>query len=234
MQNNLQILHANNHIRVAKKTFTGTSLTIQNTVNAPIERLIIDGASSQVGTPTPTAPITITNVVNPVLTITDNITTHITNLLGTLRNLPNGVKDKLVIDKTTQTAWIERYNGIFIANGSGNWYDYSDSTSNTFTFGLNHTASTPIICSHFANSVTNGVDWANATFIAFRFPKIYANVTAWKTWLASNNVTVQYQLATPTIESITYPSIATIQYLTNISKSGLASNMSADVLVMGN
>ncbi len=400
MQNNLQILHANNHVRVAKKTYTGTSLTIQNTVNAPVEKLTIDGASSQVVTvqgknicptdisewesghysatdgsevidttrirlkdllrvtpsaiyyihtnnaspygfafrvydinksfvrtigavgngstitmagneyyigvliydsgntatfatyttafgngtirpficlnsqsdkayapfvpdsPSPNYPATITNVVNPVLTITDNITTHITNLLGTLRNLPNGVKDKLVIDKTTQTAWIERNVGSVVLNGSESWtLPTAFSTGNAIALWTPYPANCKIpfapsyapvdINSHFKQLIPMNIPNQISQIIAgtsqgaggiydntglyLVIPiSITTSVATLKTWLASNNVTVQYQLATPTTESITYPSISTIQYLTNISKSGIASSISVDVLVMGN
>jgi len=41
-------------------------------------------------------PSNIANVINPIVTITDNITSHITNLHGTLRSMPNGIKDRLI------------------------------------------------------------------------------------------------------------------------------------------
>ena len=69
--------------------------------------------------PSPSYPSVITNVVNPILNVTDTHTSHIANLLVTLRSLPNGVCDKIIIDKSTLTAWIERNVGtVTLASGT--------------------------------------------------------------------------------------------------------------------
>ena len=85
---------------------TGASLSFSNTYNDYVDRLEIEGKSIQDGTPTPTTPIDIESVDNFNLIVNDNEI----SMPYVLRSLPNGLCDKLVVDKTTPipSAWIER------------------------------------------------------------------------------------------------------------------------------
>lgn len=174
-----------------------------------------------------------------------------TNLPYTLRSLPDGTKDRLVIDKTSQTAWIERKIGVKVFNGTELWSVQAVATSTGYSFfsidstnyatrkGVSDRFNLTAVWGNLRTSFILG-----STIIAFMISNSVIGViegdsslikaTKWKVWLSTNNVTVQYELKTPTIEPITYPNIATIQYLTSLSKDGVASNMSADVLVLGN
>lgn len=153
--------------------------------------------------PSPSYPSIITNIVNPVLTVTDTIITNTTNLLGTLRSLPNGVKDKLVIDKTTQTAWIER-NISTVTLASGTSWNIANAKANS-----------SYRSSNLASGILTGTTLTSAVAVPTSFE-------------------VNYELATPTVESIAYPSLETIQYLTNISTdSALNPYIKAKVRVLG-
>ena len=154
--------------------------------------------------PSPYYPSVITNVVNPTLTITDTHTSHITNLLGTLRSLPNGVCDKIIIDKSTLTAWIER-NITTATLASGNSWNIANAKANS---------------SYRSTNLASG----NLT-----------GTTLTSTVAVPTSFEVDYELAALTVESITYPSLETIQYLTNIStNSALNPSIKAKVRVLGN
>ncbi len=153
--------------------------------------------------PSPNYPATITNVVNPVVTATDTHTSHITNLLGTLRSLPNGVCDKIIIDKSTQTAWIERNIGT-VTLASGTSWNIANAKNNSSYRSTN-----------LANGTLTGTTLTSTVTIPTSFE-------------------VNYELATPTTESIAYPLLESIQYLTNIStNSALNPIIKAIVRVLG-
>jgi len=149
-------------------------------------------------------PSSIINVVNPIVTITDNFTALTKNLIGTLRSLPNGVKDRLIIDKSTQTAWIERNIGTISLSSGTSWN----------------------IANAKANSLYRSTNLVSGTLTGTTLTSAVTVPTSFE---------VNYELAIPTTENITYPSIATIQYLTNIStNSNLNPTIKAKVRVLGN
>jgi hypothetical protein len=184
---------------------------------------------------------------------------NITNFPYTLRGLPDGTKDRLVVDKKTQTAWVERKIGVKIFNGSETWF--AGHKLNGFTrfyslvsnnkFGKSNSAINVISDKFIGKSWNNAetlIDnvhtYSSDTRIGITISDTFTGCinadsdtilsSKLKTWLASNNVTVFYPLLTPTIENIIYPNIATIQYLTQISKDTIDSNMSIETIVLGN
>jgi hypothetical protein len=127
-----------------------------------------------------------------------------TNLLGTLRSLPNGVCDKIIIDRSTITAWIERNIGAITLNSGTSWN----------------------IANAKANSSYRSTNLASGNLTGTTLTSAVAVPTSFE---------VDYELATPTIESITFPSLESIQYLTNIStNSALNPTIKATVRVLGN
>ena len=184
-----------------------------------------------------------------------------TNISKTLRSLPDGTKDRIVIDKASQTAWVERKVGRYIINGTENLSTAETSSSyngilstnrfiinNFITLGDNYVQTS--LCDrlkHLPQLWMNDIEGysRNSNQFHIRINNSTLGIvngidtpeqrtTKLKTWLASNNIEYIAPLKTPTIEYLTYPNIATIQYLTSISKDGVVSNMSADVLVLGN
>ena len=70
--NGLMAKAAHCHTRAHEETFTGTSLLINNTVNAAAN-VTVYGKSEQVGTPTPEAPVAINSVAGDIVIGTKNI-----------------------------------------------------------------------------------------------------------------------------------------------------------------
>lgn len=72
-----------------KPTADGSNITVEDSSNAPIQRLRIYGRSTQDGTPTPESPIDIISINNPIITISDNAeNTQSVTIPHVLRGLP--------------------------------------------------------------------------------------------------------------------------------------------------
>jgi hypothetical protein len=178
------------------------------------------------------------------------------NILATLRSLPDGTKDRLVIDKASQTAWIERniiQENLNITNLYRTGTDIIRFEGQT---SLKCVYSSSMYGSHFKLITTNWTGELEAIFHHGSYFKeyywsIYKSTIGWlsgdtnqqiidkgRAWIASEvsagrTPIVMAKLLTPVIEPIAYPNIATIQHLTNLSKDGITSNMSFDVLILG-
>jgi len=219
---------------------TGTNLTFSNTYNDFIDILEIEGKTIQGGTPTPSAPIDIQSVENFNLLVNDNET----YMPYALRSLPNGVADKLIIDKANQSAWIERNVGYIEFNGTEGGWGKVVGYTNYYRFHLPHKEGThvtsPIMCTHFENSIgeTAHIFWINATYLGIQYSAINDTLAGWTAYLASQYaagtpVTIAYQLAAPVIENIDYADIETYYpALTITTDSTLQPNISAKVKII--
>lgn len=139
-----------------------------------------------------------------------------------LRSLPNGVKDIAYIKNGR--LYVDRYVGSKIFDGSeigsdnAGWTLYDKVGSTLRRFGLKDNAvpqdlvmmSNRFVCRDFYSGPTIDLCmWTQKTYWAITDADgKWADATAFKNWLAENNVEVLYELATPVIEDygeIDYP-----------------------------
>lgn len=145
-----------------------------------------------------------------------------------LRELPNGVKD------TVENGIVTRRVGEITFNGSETWLKNAGNTNNW----LYHIAITHVNAKGLCDSLPhNEIDVINSdgsgiNRVGFNFTQyekvMYLNVGYYmeqaglsntvenlKTWLQSNPITVWYELATPTTEQITLPTLPSWYPYTN-------------------
>jgi len=247
---NMLLRHGNNHTRTHEETYQGEQLAIDKTVNDKVYGLEILGKSVQSGTPTPAGPIPINSSANFDLSITGG---QPINYPITLRGIPNGSGGWSVQDKATNDVGkIIRpiaYRGF---TGTEYWVQevaYSDRimyhTLGFLTDASSMTAGAKLLCTHLLQTTIYGAIGAAYTtasnFLRFTYPiTIAPDVATFKNWLAAQYaagtpVTVQYQLATPTEEAITKQTIATTQYLTELSTNAtIKPDIKATVKILGN
>lgn len=146
-----------------------------------------------------------------------------------LRALPNGVKD------TIENGVVTRRVGEITFDGSEMWYKNSGSNSNNWMY---YVTIAHIRAKGLCDSLPhNGIDVINSdgsgiNRVGFNFTQyekvMYLNVGYYmeqagltntvdnlKTWLQSNPITVWYELATPTTEQITLPTLPSWYPYTN-------------------
>ena len=122
-----------------------------------------------------------------------------------LRNLPNGVKDIAYIKNNK--LYVDRYVGSVVLNGSEEW-----GTFNTKCYYTNYSG--VVYSSMFSNYFVRVVNvWDTSkngieTLTYNGSPKLFiqmtsiTNINEFKTWLSTNNVQVDYELATPITEEL--------------------------------
>ena len=139
------------------------------------------------------------------------------SLAEPLRSLPNGVCD------TYKDGVITRRVGVLELDGDENWFLNADSVnpfrlrvSDAKIFVSSQNNAPNIYCDKFIPAAWNDsmnetkeqlVSATIDTVLYFRNNKVASDLTAWTAWLASNPVTVLYELATPTTETVTLPTI---------------------------
>ena len=120
---------------------------------------------------------------------------------------------------------LTRYDGKTVLNGTENWINVATSAVNTISFYLTvaeiKTTEHQINSDKFVCGSSGDVATSENEFIVTINSKIYikilksklttTDVAGFKTWLASNNVAVVYQLATPTYETVDITQIQTTQ-----------------------
>lgn len=145
-----------------------------------------------------------------------------------LRELPNGVKN------TIENGVVTRRVGEITYDGSEAWVKMNGSDSNNWLYALNQAQNkTEGLCDlllHKSYAVINqGAELDNVGFNTDYYKgTLYLNVGYYmeqagltntvdnlKTWLQSNPITVWYQLATPTTEQITLPTLPSWYPYTN-------------------
>ena len=139
-----------------------------------------------------------------------------------LRGLPNGVKDTIDFEKGV----ITRNVGKVVLNGSENGYTFNSITDSLIQFRLEmfkgirvDNTQSPVICDKFSFNglhsntptmegiyvieTTNDAMYKGICYIVINQSKLETpNIAGIKKWLQSNNVTLYYQLATPTTEKL--------------------------------
>lgn len=131
-----------------------------------------------------------------------------------LRELPNGVKD------TIENGVVTRRVGVVTFDGSSDeaWKEYTGSTKTVHTYMINLDKPRGIndaICDklvYIQDCWEKDIEFSYSTFAVGRGFYLNTNgeistVDLFKTWLQSNPITVWYELATPTTEQITLPTL---------------------------
>lgn len=131
-----------------------------------------------------------------------------------LRELPNGVKD------TIENGVITRRVGVVTFDGSSDeaWKEYTGYTKTVHTYMINLDKPRGIndaICDklvYIQDCWEKNIEFSYSTFAVGRGFYLNTNgeistVDLFKTWLQSNPITVWYELATPTTEQITLPTL---------------------------
>lgn len=131
-----------------------------------------------------------------------------------LRELPNGVKD------TIENGVVTRRVGVVTFDGSSDeaWKEYTGSTKTVHTYMINLDKPRGIndaICDklvYIQDCWEKNIEFSYSTFAVGRGFYVNTNseistVDQFKTWLQSNPITVWYELATPTTEQITLPTL---------------------------
>ena len=131
-----------------------------------------------------------------------------------LRALPNGVKD------TVENGVVTRRVGVVTFDGSSDeaWKEYTGSTKTVHTYMINLDKPRGIndaICDklvYIQDCWEKNIEFSYSTFAVGRGFYVNTNseistVDQFKTWLQSNPITVWYELATPTTEQITLPTL---------------------------
>jgi hypothetical protein len=131
-----------------------------------------------------------------------------------LRELPNGVKD------TVENGVVTRRVGVVTFDGSSDeaWKEYTGSTKTVHTYMINLDKPRGIndaICDklvYIQDCWEKNIEFSYSTFAGGRGFYLNTNgeistVDLFKTWLQSNPITVCYELATPTTEQITLPTL---------------------------
>lgn len=139
-----------------------------------------------------------------------------------LRELPNGVKD------TIENGVVTRRVGVVTFDGSSDeaWKEYTGSTKTVHTYMINLDKPRGIndaICDklvYIQNCWEKNIEFSYSTFAVGRGFYLNTNgeistVNLFKTWLQSNPITVWYELATPTTEQITLPTLPSWYPYTN-------------------
>lgn len=151
-------------------------------------------------------------------------------LLSSLRSLPNGVCDEVVVDRKNSKATLIQRIGNITFDGSSdetwhtwginnsvshlNSYHYVDGTNNTKKLGVktnpSYTATQLAVGGGYSSTQT-GVG-LNESYFSFSIPKNYVGTGANDTtsmcenkarqWLSQNPITLYYELATPVITEV--------------------------------
>lgn len=150
-----------------------------------------------------------------------------------LRELPNGVKD------TVENGVVTRRVGVVTFDGSSDeaWKEYTGSTKTVHTYMINLDKPRGIndaICDklvYIQDCWEKNIEFSYSTFAVGRGFYLNTNgeistVDLFKTWLSQNPITVWYELAAPTTEQITLPTLSTYYpYTTVWAKNDLKTRM---------
>ena len=127
-------------------------------------------------------------------------------LLSSLRSLPNGVCDEIILDRENNKAKIVQRVGKVVLDGSEDWNlsSYSHDKLVEFVYHGGVQIAHTVFSDRFA---TGGVDVERVAFsgrsIYIRILKTkVSNVDSFKKWLSQNPLTVQYGLDTPVITEV--------------------------------
>ncbi len=189
--------------------------------------------------PSPDYPSPIISAHDFVITAGNGVESNVFTVNDTLRSLPNGVKDtyEVIGDKLYKVQRV----GTVVLNGVESWQTVAQSNGNTDYYyaymnaydNLIKSGSYTCMCDKLTkiaamliNTVVNkdSISVGDSTFsrirIMIRKDRLASmTTTALKTYLASNPVTVQYELATTLYTEISPIILTTYKNLTNITTS---------------
>ena len=204
----------------------GTSFTVPSGVK--FVRLLLSVSSEAVITPNDVSNAQLEPGTTPTpyvpyghvgLKVTHDGTTTVTPIplptKGFAASLPDGTADALTVDSAGRWEWVNE-SGEVVFDGSSD-EQWSSSAAGkrmqTIVSGIKHSASNSTVangrCSHFApttpdNTYTSTIGFSiDAATDYTHFNSLGSGTRTlddFKTWLASNNVTLLYPLATPTTE----------------------------------
>lgn len=177
------------------------------------------------GTPSPSNPLSITGFSSIDVSVSNGVDTPTVHTVNLGQTIYGGTAD-VVNGNGVKTYGYVEFDGSEdeVWNQAGAWF-FINSPSDSPALS---SAGTPAICNYYENkypsSVSQATDgqflfnsrgFADVKRIAFKQSTI-ANVTAWKSWLASNTLQVVYPLATPTAFTFTGANIPTLSGTNNI------------------
>ena len=207
-------------------TVDGSSITLEDSNNAPIQGLTIYGRSTQDGTPTPESPIDIISVNNPIITISDNAeSAQSATIPHVLRGLPvssggnytdstgqQWVCDTLTVNADGSGELMQRVGSDVLSDATATSIPDSDKIytikkSTTVGYLQNKASSTQyrLLCSHFstsekqyvsASSSNNSMTWSGSPAQQLRVGSAMGEA-ALNELFSSGNVVLQYILAAP-------------------------------------
>lgn len=217
----------NSEIKSTKLVETGEGTEIQVGNATQLASLGMEGLAIQDGTPTPDNPIEIEVVrgheitgqtgryVDLIVKDANDVVLSITPIplpsKGFAASLPDGTADTLTIDSVGRCEW-ESVSGEVVFDGSSDegWSGNGNRVSIPFACKkqASGTESFNALCNRFNAQSPDGTYLGRIGFSSntggnslFFSDGTKAMVLAdWKTWLASNPITVLYPLATPTTE----------------------------------
>lgn len=233
------------------ETVTGSSITLEDSSNRDIKELTFYGKSTQNGTPSIDNPVAIEDVSNESISFSNGAGSNFGELSKTLRGIPiqNNDSNYNYVDSNGQR-WmcdtIEKYKDgtgkliqrirQIVYDGTQQWNNYTgDIVYSSFGTGNTARISTDLykrsFCSHFYtlkrnyNQVTTDDNtYTIASSLIAISPTINGtrlNRDEFKTWLSTNNMTLEYVLETPvetplTEEELAELDLATYKPITNI------------------
>lgn len=206
----------------------GTSITLNNTIALGLDSVEICGDMDQNGTPTPDTPVDI-DVVTGEQTITvgdgESQSQSYTVDLGSIKLCKIGTYQDYIyfsgsdwyVHKEVEKVVLEGSYGGY--NGTDNWFWIGLSSYNkpntVAGASLYSDSLTYYQRNVFLDKTLVGCSIDSATVLIIR-NTAYSSTADYKAWLASNNVTIYYPLATPTNTKITDSSL--IQQLEALAK----------------
>lgn len=212
---------------------TGESIEVDNAYNGSCN-MTIEGKTIEIGTGNKHAdnPYTFKSVENFDLISTDNDKkSNSINFPYTLRALPNGICDFIVIDDALKSTKLYRNVGEITLNGSENWYNFTDLSDIHY-----RTMVTPSItkgsnaiyrCTHFVTSnpvLLKSYIYLGSSVLGITFNLLkedFPTLSTWTDFLAekaaeNNPVKVQYLLEGPIITDLPYQAVKQYYPQTNI------------------
>ena len=211
-----------NNIRIMVKKTDNSEITVDEVIGKIV---LLEGDYTNIDIPNSINGIeSVSERENNILSVKINDNTTTLNLPIPLRSLPNNVCDTIEENKLVQRV------GKVILDGSDDerWVNgySSDGKNNRFQINMSIPAGTRYksgygYCNLFSVSITNTIPPVGSMRMTYTNQYIYflfnpstdivpfEDLSAWRTWLAENPITVYYELAEPIIHSLEVPSIST-------------------------
>lgn len=243
-----------------KPTADGSNITVEDSSNAPIQRLRIYGRSTQDGTPTPESPIDIISINNPIITISDNAeNTQSVTIPHVLCGLPvssggnytdntgqQWVCDTLTVNADGNGELVQKVGLEVLSDATASIIPDSDKiftikkSTTGYLQGKASLTQYRLLCSHFstsekqyvsASSPNNSMSWSGSPAQQLRVCSSMG-AAALNELLGSGNVVLQYILAAPITVTLSPEEVKAILALnTYKSLTNIYNDQSADMSI---